>query len=294
MSWITFQLLSLFLNSVNGVLDKRLVRDHEANPVVYLASFAFVGLPVAIVGLIVIPWPGYEAAGIGLVTGLVFTGMVLLYYQALSLDDVSRLIPVLRLSGLLSLLFFAVFLGDHLSISQYIAVVCVLTGTFALSWKKKREKTGNYFGKGVFFMVIVAFLTAINSLLGAHLDLAYSPLVLLVWSQTGKVIGFLFVLMFRSQRKALSHSLAISSRYFQVCVIGEQTLRLITGLLSSFAIRETGSAAIVAVIDGFRPFVVLLLAVVFLQERFERQEVVSKLAGIGFMVIGAYFLVLPQ
>ena len=294
MSWVTLQLFSLILNSANSVLDKRLVRDHEANPVMYLASFALVGLPVVLIGLFIVPWSGYKAAGAGLLTGLIFTGIVLLYYKAMSLDDVSQLVPILRLSSLLNLLFLAIFLDDTLSTPQYVAAGCMLMGTLALSWRKKKEGSRHRIGKGMVLMAIVAFLSAINGLLNSHLNLAYTPLVLLVWSQAGNVLGLLFVLMLRQQRQALRHSLTTSSRHFQMCIIGEQIVRLITGILSDFALHEAGSAAIVSVIGGFRPFVVLLLAVIFLQERFTRQEILPKLVGIGLMTVGTCFLLLAK
>src|SRR5690606_12964413 len=97
MSWITFQLGSLLLASINSILDKRLMRDQASSPVIQLASFAIIGLPVAMIGIWTIPWTGTKPVVMGLTSGLIFSLAVVLYYSALNLDDVSRLVPILRL-----------------------------------------------------------------------------------------------------------------------------------------------------------------------------------------------------
>ncbi|MCI0561689.1 MAG: DMT family transporter [Nitrososphaera sp.] len=294
MSWLTLQIGSLLLNSANSVLDKRLVRDHEPNPVMYLASFALVGMPVVAVGLVVVPWPGYEAAGIGLLNGLIFTVMVLIYYRAMGLEDVSRLVPVLRLSSLLSLIFLALFRNDQLYIVHYMAAGLMTAGTIALSWKRSetRGRARHYVSRGIALISLVALLSAVSSVLDAHLNLTYSPLVLLVWTKAGNVLGMVVVLLIRQQREVFRRSLTTSSPRFRLLVVVEQVGRLVTGVLSDFAVQEAGSAAIVSVVGGLRPFLVMLLAVIFLQERFNRQEMLPKLLGIGLMIGGTCLLVL--
>lgn len=294
MSWLTLQIGSLLLNSANSVLDKRLVRDHEPNPVMYLASFAMVGVPVVVVGLVVVPWPSYGAAGIGLLNGLIFTVMVLLYYRAMGLEDVSRLDPVLRLSNLLSLTFLALFRNDQLSLAHYLAAGLMTAGTIVFSWKRseKRGRTILYASRGIALMSLVALLSAVSGVLDAHLNLTYSPLVLLVWTKTGNVLGMVVVLLIRQQRKVFRRTLTASSPRFRLLIVGEQIGRLVTGVLSDFAVQEAGSAAIVSVVGGLRPFLVMLLAAIFLRERFGCQELPPKLAGIGLITAGTILLLL--
>ncbi|MCB9444017.1 MAG: EamA family transporter [Ardenticatenaceae bacterium] len=294
MSWLTLQIGSLLLNSANSVLDKRLVRDHEPNPVMYLASFAVVGVPVVAIGLVVVPWPGYQAAGIGLFNGLIFTMIVLLYYRAMGLEDVSRLIPVLRLSNLLSLIFLALFQNDQLSVVHYLAAGLMTAGTLALSWKHSEtgQRARFYISQGIALMSLVALLSAVSGVLDAHLNLTYSPLVLLVWTKAGNVLGMAIVLLVRQQREVFHRTLTASSPRFRLLVVGEQIGRLVTGILSDFAVQEAGSAAIVSVVGGLRPFLVMLLAVIFLRERFGRQELPPKLVGIGLITAGTSLLLI--
>jgi transporter family protein len=294
MPWITLQIASLLLNSVNSVLDRKLVRDHESHPIVYLLSFSAVGFPVAIAGLFLLPWPGVTAAGMGLLAGSVFAAMVLLYYKALSLDEVSRLAPVLRLSSVLSLTLLAIFLNDRLSAIQYIASGLMMLGAVALSQTTTQEndEKGFRFSRGVLLMGIVAVLSAIHSVLSAQVSLTYSPWVLLTWSNAGMLLSTGIVFVSPKARVGLRLGLAETTGRFRVVVLGEQTGRLATGLLSDFAVQHAGSAAIVSVIGGLRPFIVLVLAVIFLGERFGYQEWRSKMGGVGLMGLGTVLLFL--
>lgn len=292
MTWFTFQIGSMLLSSANSILDKRLVREHEPNPVMYLASFAVIGFPAAIIGLLVAPWPGYGAAGIGLLDGLLFTAIVLLYYRAMGLEDVSRLIPVLRLSNLLSLILLALCLGDQLSGNHYVAAGLMTVGSLALCWQScgSEGKARFHISQGMVLMAFVALLSAISNVLASRLNLNYSPLVLLTWSKVGNVLGMLVVLLGKEQRAALRRSLTGSSIRFRLVIVGEQTGRLAADVLSSLAVHQAGSAALVSVISGLGPLLVILLAAVFLRERFSRQELPARLTGIGCMTVGVSLL----
>jgi uncharacterized membrane protein len=251
-------------------------------------------VPVVAVGLVVVPWPGYEAAGIGLLNGLIFTVMVLLYYRAMGMEDVSRLDPVLRLSSLLSLIFLALFQNDQLSVAHYLAAGLMTAGAITLSWKRSETRRRARFSisRGIALMSLVALLSAISSVLDTHLNLTHSPLVLLVWTKAGNVLGMAIVLSNRKQREVFRRTFKTSSPRFRLLVVGEQIGRLVTGILSNFAVQEAGSAAIVSVVGGLRPFLVLLLAVIFLGERFGRQESPPKLVGISLIIAGTSLLFL--
>lgn len=169
MSWITFQISSMLLMSINSILDKRLIRDQISNSIIQLASFAFVGIPVVIIGFWVVPWPGLKPAIFGLLSGLIFSLAVLLYYKALSLDDVSRLIPILRLSGILQLILLGILLDDRLTLFQYLAFVAMLTGALSLSWKARQvssyPRIHFQIGSGVLLMGLAAVLLALQGVI---------------------------------------------------------------------------------------------------------------------------------
>jgi len=296
MSWMTLQLTSMLLLSANSIVDKRLVRDHALSPVVYLASFAAVGLVVFIIGVWNVPWMGLKAVGLGLMSGVLLSGAVILYYQAMSLEDVSRIIPMLRLSEVLKLILLAVLLDDQLSWLQYAASVFMLVGASTLVRKTGQKQTAFRskwtLNRGLALIGFVAVLLAFSGVIDSHLNLEYSPWVLLVWSQAGTFLGFCLALLFRSQRVEFRESMAVISSTLCWTIVGQQVLRLGIGLLSQFAVNQAGSAAITSVFGGVRPLLVLVMAMIFLGEGLERTEVIPKLTGIGLMGVGTALLFL--
>lgn len=286
MSWVTYQILATTLLSLNSILDKRLVRDHEPNPFIYLASFAVVGLPVVCIGVWFVSW---EPAGASLLAGLLYTLIICGYYYALRLDDASRLIPILRLSGILKLILLALFLDDQLVWQLYLAFAIMLLGSLALAWRKKTT-ANRTISRGVLIMAAVAFLLAINSTLNSAVVLQHSPWAYLIWSKIGVIIGLGLFLLHPTLRQHLQHSLRHTTRTFKLTLTLEQTGRLIVGLLADFAIQAAGSAAITLILGGIRPFLVLILAILFLNESIERHELLPKLLGISGIVLGTVLL----
>lgn len=286
MSWVIYQILATTLLSFNSILDKHLVRDHEPNPFIYLSSFALVGLPVACVGIWFVSW---EPAGASLLAGLLYTLIICGYYYALRLDEASRLIPILRLSGILKLILLALFLQDTLVWQLYLAFGIMLLGSLALAWRKQTT-TQQSVSRGVIVMACVAGLLALNSTLNSAVVLRHSPWAYLVWSNIGVVIGLSILLLHPTPRQQLRHSFHHTTPTFKLTLTFEQTGRLIVGLLADFAIQSAGSAAITLILGGIRPFLVLILAILFLNESIARHELMPKLIGISCIVLGTVLL----
>lgn len=293
MSWILLQIGSMLLSSISSVLDKRMVHEYEPNPILYLASFAVVGLPVSLVGIVLVPWVGLSTALLGILSGSIFTAAVFLYYQAIRLEEVSRLVPILRLSSVVKLLLLAVFLQDRLMMGQYAAFACMMVGTLALNWKNETSSRTTWsLSRGVLLMGCAAVLLAVEGVIEGHLNLTYSPWIATVWSNVGTVISMGLLLCIPAQRRLFLIRLRVTTHRFRVLVLGEQTGRFVTGVLGDWAIYTAGSAAITSVISSLNPLLVLILAVTFLGERFNRQEALPKLAGVGLMGIGTGLLLL--
>lgn len=287
MLWMALQIGAVALNSANSILDKRLVQAYTPNPALYLLSFALVGAPVVAIGAWRVPWAGWAAAGQGVLVGLIFTGMVLLHYKAMSLEEASRLAPLARLSAVLKLALLALFLDDRLQPAQYAAFGLMILGAIVLS---RRPNEGGRFALPRGAGVIGAFvgLTAVYGFLDGHIILTHSPWVLQLWSNVGILLGTGVVLMLPAQRRALRRSLAAAPHRIRLIILGEQTGRLVTGVLSDVAISVAGSAAIIAVVGGLRPLLVLILAARFLGEELTR----AKVGGVSLIVLGTIILLI--
>lgn len=292
MSWLGFQIAATVLLSVNSVMDKRLVQNHAQNPVLYLASFAVVGLPAALIGCWLVPWRGIAVMGMGLAAGMMYAGAIWFYYRAMNLTEVSRLASVLRLSTVFKLLLVSVFLNDSLTLRQYSALGFMMMGTLALSWTKNRQTSAPTVlqRQGVLLMILVAFLLAISGTLSGHIVLTYLPWDNMVWTNAGIVLTTFLIGLIPAQRTSLRQTVASTSIRFHAILFGEQLGRLIISILADWAIHCAGSVAITTFVSELRPLLVLILALIFLDEKISKQEVFPKLGGISLMSIGSLLL----
>jgi drug/metabolite transporter (DMT)-like permease len=292
MTWTLLQIGATLLMSANAILDKHLVDRHRVGPILYLLSFVVVGLPVAIIGICLTPWPSPSVILVGLTSGLLFSLVILLYYWAMSLDDVSRLAPILRLSSGLKLVLLAILLDDRLTTMQYLSFALTLIGTLALAWRSPtiRANPKGRLGHGLVIMSVVACLLAFNGVLDGYLNVRYSPLIYLIWSNLGTTLGMGLALLFRSQREAVRQAWTSLPRRFWVMTIGEQIGRLMVGLLSGYAAWEAKSVAMLLLFEGLRPALILLLSWIFIGEELCRRELFPRLLGLIGLLLGTILL----
>lgn len=292
MLWLVFHIAATVLLSVNSIMDKRLVRDHAQNPALYLASFAVVGLPAALIGCWLVPWRGLKVAVIGVAGGLIYAGAIWFYYRAMNLAEVSRLTSVLRLSTVFKLCLVSVFLDDRLTLRQYSALAFMMMGALALSWTRNGQISApsNQQRQGILFMILVAFLVAINGTLSGYVALNYSPWEVTVWTNVGLILALFLILLIPAQRISLHQMAASTSFRFHAVLIGEQLGRLVISILTDFAVYYAGSAAITTFVSELRPLLVLIMAVIFLDEKISKQEIFPKLGGISLIGIGGLLL----
>ncbi|GAB4150049.1 MAG: hypothetical protein Fur0021_12030 [Candidatus Promineifilaceae bacterium] len=292
MSWLAFQIAATVLLSVNSIMDKRLVRDHAQNPALYLASFAVVGLPATLIGCWLVPWRGVKVVSIGLAAGLTYAGAIWLYYRAMNLAEVSRLASVLRMSTVFKLILVSVFLDDHLTLRLYSALVFMMMGTFAISWTKNGPTSASAATqrRGIWLMMLAAFLLAISGTLSSYIVLSYLPWDNMVWTNAGIVLALFLLLLIPAQRISLHQAAASTSFRLRTVLMGEQLGRLIVSILTDWAIYLGKSVAITTFVSELRPLLVLIMAVIFLDEKISKQDIFPKLGGISLMGIGGLLL----
>ena len=68
-------------------------------------------------------------------SGLATGGSWVCYFRALKLGDAARVAPIDKLSVVLVALFGVVFLGERLSVPNWLGVALIATGAVLVAWK---------------------------------------------------------------------------------------------------------------------------------------------------------------
>lgn len=326
MHWISLVLLSTFVAAGASVVDKRLMDGHAVHPSAAAASFGIVGFPVSAVGLMLLPPIPWQEALAGLVAGGLFIVAAWLYYEAVAREEISRLVPLFRLTALQTLLLGAVFLGDTLTRQQLAAFGVMLLSGLLLVLKPGAGRLT--FSRAALRMLPVTTLLALNGILTAHVYRTASLWAGVVWENLGMGLGAgVLGVVWMSRRSTpgqgsiekrddgpqTTATLIVdrpssivrrpsSTRRWSLVVrpssvsawgvlILEQTFRLATGLAPAWAIAHGVPVGLVAALGGIRPAWVWLLAVWWLREPLNRREFLLKGGGMVGMGIGLRLLI---
>src|SRR5438552_3668444 len=115
MVWIMLVLLGTLLLAVSSIVDKKVLNSQIIHPFKCVASFGIVGIPVSLVGLVILPAPMWLLALLGIGAGLIFIPATWLYYVSIAHEEVSRIVLILRLTSPQVLLLSVLFFGEILT-----------------------------------------------------------------------------------------------------------------------------------------------------------------------------------
>jgi uncharacterized membrane protein len=286
MNWIVLVLLSSFITAGNSILDKRLMDGRTAHPFACTTSFGIVGLPVIVVGLLILPPIPWQERMMALAAGLLFVGAAWLYYDTIAREEISRLAPLMRLTTVQILLLSVVFLGETLTRQQQVAFGVMLVSSILLSLKANKGRVT--FSRAALRMIPVTMLLAFDSVLMAHVYRSTSIWQGLVWDNLGILAGLSLVggtMIWKQQVVWCS----TDRRTWGVLIL-EQTIRLITGLAPAWAVANGVPLALLSGLSGAGLIWVWVLAILLLGEPVKRHDLLLKGGGVLGMALSVYWL----
>ena len=114
--WLYFALLSSLLISGVNIIDKILISDYRIPPLVYVLVISATSL----MPLVILPFFTLTALPFGVLLFTIVIGFVRIYYtlpyfKALSVEEVSRVIPLLQLTPVFVLILSSILLRETLN-----------------------------------------------------------------------------------------------------------------------------------------------------------------------------------
>lgn len=286
MFWVPVVVFSTFLAAGNNILDRYLMRGRAAPPHVCAASFGIVGAGVAMVGLPLIPPMPWTEALQAVFAGTLFIGAATLYYRLLQHEEISRVVPLLRLTSVQTLLLGTILLGERLTARQIQAFGIMFVSSLLLSLQLRGERWT--IGSVLWRVLPITTLLALESVVMAGVLRRTSLWGGVIWENVGYVAGTL-LLMPVWGRTNLRLREAAPPPIWRILIL-EQGVRFLTGLAPSWAASQGVPVALISVLSSLRLGWMWMLAVVLLGEKAGRREMVLRGVGILGMGVGAYRL----
>ena len=293
-AWLLYALIAPFLFGVLSMFDKFL-RDKHLGTFTFSTftglSWFWVLLLIPLVGFPQVTWP---VAVVGIASGVFFFGNGLPYFEALSIEEASRIVPLWSLSSVMTLLLAFIFLNERLTVFDYAGFVLVIAGAFLVTARHVSEV---FRPRRAFWLMVIA--TASNAI----------SLVLMKWvfdagtpfwhtqilAGIGLGVATLAVLLFSGKVKRFAKDLAALKNKMAILLIREG-ISIISVLTSYFALR-LGPASLTAALGdtvSAYTFVMAILLSTWLprivKEETDKKTLLTKAAAIGLIMVGLYFI----
>ncbi|WP_323007366.1 EamA family transporter [Pseudorhodobacter sp.] len=139
MTWLFWALASAGFAAITAILAKLGVADVPADSATLVRTVVILVL-VALIA--VLGREGFSPGKIParsyvflILSGLATGASWLCYFRALQLGDAAKVAPIDKLSVVLVAVFAAVFLGEHLSLPNWMGVGLIALGAGLLAWR---------------------------------------------------------------------------------------------------------------------------------------------------------------
>lgn len=284
--WVLFAFGSAFFAGITAILAKCGIKNTDsdvATAIRTIVVLAFSWLMVLISGSFSTIIALDTKTWVFLVLSGLSTGASwLCYFKALQLGDINKVVPIDKLSTVLTILLAFIFLGEKITLIKTAAIILIGVGTFLMIEKKKSATSGN--SKGRMWLIyallstVFASLTAILGKVG--IDGVESNLGTAIRTCVVLIMAWLIVLIKRKQSTVKNIS---SKELIFICLSG-----LATGgsWLCYYKSLHDGLASVVVPIDKLS----ILVSIVF--SYFVFKERLSKKSALGLCLIVAGTLVM--
>lgn len=296
MEWLILSLIATALWAVSNTIDKIVLEEYIKRPIFCSVISGFLGFLFAIAVFLIFQVQIISPISLmlSLIEGAVYISGILFYFKALSIEEVTRIAPLLQTIPLFTLFLSVIFLNEILVPMQYTGIIFIIVGALSVSFKKNESSIKP--NKAFWLILFSSFLFGVSWVLSKYILNMISYWNFFFWSRIGGFIMIILLLVIvPSYRKLGSHIKNIPKNSFSLLAISE-IINLLALFIATIALSK-GLASIVSTITSSQPLFVLLYAF-FLTRHFpkifkievEKTSLMVKL-GASILIIVGFFLI---
>lgn len=297
MPWIFFALAAPALFSVTNFFDKFIIEKKVRDPLIITILTGFATL---ILGIGIFIFRGFQLLSFQetvllLISGILLDFYLIPYFKALTLDDVSKVVPLFQFLPIFVLGLSYMFLHETLTIKQLLGFAFVIVGGFTLATERVDGKIFKP-RKSLWLMLTACLLYSLTSIIFKFVVIKQDFWITLEYESIGISLGAFSLLLlpqirnnFIKESKNFRSSLWIVLSLNEIIAVGAQ-------LCASYAYL-LAPVALVSVVGGAQPFFVLtyglILSLLFphiIKEDIRKSTIFWKIISICIIFIGIYLI----
>ena len=295
MTWVLYALGSAITFSLVSTLDKVLLQKYIPSSRVFIILVGFVQLLLALIVLPLASFTGYGAddAAIAIGSGLVTGAYLILLFWAISLQDVSRVVPVASTYPIFIAVIAQFFLGEELGVLAWTGICVTVAGVGLMSFGPTARASDMGKGQTMVFALLVtaSLLFGLTQIMSKVVADDMDVWTLLMWRMLGAA-AVCIALLVKTQvvpdiMRALRNPSAVG-----LLLLTEGALVLVAMVFTLEAIYN-GPVSLASTVMATRPLFVFGLGIVLsmgasnvLNEPLEGRIIATKLLAIAMMVAG--------
>jgi transporter family protein len=162
MSWILLAIIAAVLMGSVNLIDKIIPSKFSERPTDYPLSIGILGVPVSLILLaIIIPFSHISMSGIfyALLSGGCFGIFACICLRLVYKYEASRIFPLVHMNAVFTGLIAFFFIGEKLTILQWLSIAIIVFGAMILSITKSSPKDKSTFLIKLLLLMVVATIT---------------------------------------------------------------------------------------------------------------------------------------
>ncbi len=296
MSWMFFAILPYALFSVSNFIEKFLIDKRLRYPssMVILGGILtfFLGVVLWITrGFHVLPW---MQVGLLLASGVLNALYLLPYFQALTRDDASRVVPLFQFFPIFVLIVSYVFLHERLRQVELIGFAFVTVGGFLLGLEKVEKKLFRI-KASFWFMMLASFLYGMTGVLFKLVNLNDYWLSM-AYQSMGMGIGAGILYLYPQFRKEFDYEMKRMNLSVLHILFWNIAIGTAADFLTLYAIT-LAPIALVSSMQGTQPVFLLLFGLLLtrffpkiIKEDISRMTILLKLVSMVLLGLGVWWI----
>ncbi len=295
--WLALTLGAVALWAFVNIIDATL-RQHflDSNGgLTWVAALMKIPAVIVIFSIFGLEWPEGVAGYYMLLAGVLYIIPIIFYYQAMSMEETSRVALFIETIPLWSLLHASILLNERLTGTQGLAFILIISGSVLAAFKPSRKKW--HFSVAFLWILLATFLWALEDVIFKKFEPGFEEF----WSAFGLFYlgALLYVfapLVSKKVRGAVKTIPKKMTKGWGALIVTNEILTLAAAVMFKFALT-LNKASLTLVVAAIQPLFVFIFGVL-LSRVFHliRKEPISakiltlKATSLVLIVIGFAFM----
>ncbi len=296
MEWFFLALAAPVLFAISSVTDKIIFNKYKISALSSLILIRLMSIPFTFLLLFFVN-PAFDIFMVfGILHGFIHSAGSFIFNKAMIKDEVSRVSALFYTNPIFIAILATIFLGEMLTISNYIGILMLVFSAVLISYKKQNGKI--LLTAGLFLVLLSALIRSALNVFVKWSTISTSVYSFILWSFLGSIIVALLLLVISKPKKDFIKAVKKLDRHAWIIeIIGNSATWIATALF--FVAISLSQVSLASAIPSLQPFFVLLYVLLLgifapemLKEENNKQTVFLKLLAVALIFIGSYLIVI--